>query len=251
MSKGKTIITPCEYCGALVARYFSQRKSQSFCNPKCLGQWRSFTLAPVRFWAHVEKTETCWLWKGSTFSNHYGRVQFHGQTSLAHRVAWGLTYGAIPDGLFVCHHCDHPPCVKPAYLFLGTCAENIADMQAKHRRVWAKGSETAGAKIQESDVILICALRDSMTVQALAEQFHISPRNIHAIQTGGAWKHVERPSATVRKYTKVTPTQVQEMRHLKNQKSLKEIAMQFHITVRHASDILKEVYWKGLQKGQD
>lgn len=88
----------------------------------------------TRFWAHVEKGPGCWLWTGArTWSGHgtfnVGAKKF----DRAHRVAYRLVHGAIPDGLVVCHQCDNPPCVNPAHLWLGTQGDNLRDMMAKGR----------------------------------------------------------------------------------------------------------------------
>jgi hypothetical protein len=91
-----------------------------------------------RFWAKVLRSDGCWLWSACVDEHGYGsfvRLQEDGSHRLegAHRVAWELTHGPIPDGLRVCHHCDTPPCVRPDHLFLGTQADNMADMQRKGR----------------------------------------------------------------------------------------------------------------------
>lgn len=89
-----------------------------------------------RFWRHVEKTDGCWLWIGARNHNNYGRLADStrpGHANLAHRIAWELTYGPIPDGMCVCHTCDNPPCVNPDHLWLGTHDDNMADRTAKGR----------------------------------------------------------------------------------------------------------------------
>lgn len=88
-----------------------------------------------RFWAKVDISGDCWLWSGAIYAESgYGRLSFQRKALGAHRVAWQLVNGPIPDGMLVCHRCDNPPCVRADHLFLGTQSDNIADMWAKGRR---------------------------------------------------------------------------------------------------------------------
>ena len=90
-----------------------------------------------RFWSQVRVVGECWEWQGtlSTKPNGtrgYGKIQWRGVRG-AHRLAYTLTHGPIPDGLLVMHRCDNPPCVRPDHLMLGTVNENNADRDAKGR----------------------------------------------------------------------------------------------------------------------
>jgi hypothetical protein len=100
----------------------------------------------VRFWQRVRKDQDgCWRWTGHCRrTNGYGTIRISEQSKLAHRVSWEMANGPIPDGTFVCHRCDNPPCVNPAHLFLGTVADNAADMVAKGRQ--AKGDDAGPRK---------------------------------------------------------------------------------------------------------
>lgn len=75
----------------------------------------------------------CRLWLGATDRCGYGVVAIGPHRHKAHRVAWALENGPIPDGLSVLHRCDVPACVEPGHLFLGTAADNARDMGAKGR----------------------------------------------------------------------------------------------------------------------
>ncbi len=91
-----------------------------------------------RFMDKILKTEACWFWKGKKGESGYGIVYVgNGKSRMAHRVAWELFVGPIPDGLNVLHKCDTPECVNPDCLFTGTQSDNMRDM-AKKGRSWSQ-----------------------------------------------------------------------------------------------------------------
>jgi hypothetical protein len=99
-----------------------------------------------RFWSKVERVgdNRCWEWTASRKPVGYGQftvcVDGRRINAYAHRTAWELTNGPIPGDLHVLHHCDNRGCCNPAHLWLGTPADNMADMHDKGRFVhwtWA------------------------------------------------------------------------------------------------------------------
>jgi HNH endonuclease len=86
-----------------------------------------------RFWKSADLTGECWLWTKCCAPNGYGQVWYEGKNDRAHRIAWILTYGPIPKGLFICHTCDVRHCINPEHLFLGTQSDNMIDAVTKGR----------------------------------------------------------------------------------------------------------------------
>lgn len=83
----------------------------------------------------IDPNSGCWLWTGATSGGGYGFVSRNGRRIAAHRLSYQIVNGPIADGLFICHKCDTPPCVRPDHLFAGTHTENMLDSSAK-RRHW-------------------------------------------------------------------------------------------------------------------
>lgn len=117
----------------------------------------------------------CIEWSGHKTHNGYGQRTVDGRTWKAHRYAWAQEHGPIPDGLFVCHHCDNRACVNVEHLFLGTAAQNNADKMAKGRgyfpgRPFGKLASKASPRVR-----LALALLDlDFTQKAVAEMLGIS-----------------------------------------------------------------------------
>ena len=127
---GRRRIRPIAYCRSCGVR--TSHPHSPMCRP-CYRAQR-VREANVSFWAGLDRSGDCWIWTRERYPSGYGVLTRAGLRVKAHRLAWELTYGPTPDGLLVLHHCDNPPCVRPAHLFLGTQADNVRDMDAKGRR---------------------------------------------------------------------------------------------------------------------
>jgi hypothetical protein len=88
-----------------------------------------------RLWTKIAKASKneCWPWLAHRNEHGYGTIQSGRKSLLAHRIVYELVHGPFPMPMKVLHRCDNPACCNPAHLWLGTQADNIADMNTKGR----------------------------------------------------------------------------------------------------------------------
>ena len=197
-ARSNRVTRRCVGCGiTILVRGKTKPRQGRFCSLGCFGKHRTSRKAiTARFWGNVLKTDTCWIWQGSRHRRGYGRFAVTSagvtKTRPAHRFAWEIAKGPIPRGLLVCHHCDNPACVRPGHLFLGTNADNMADMKRKARS--ARGERNKAAKLTETQVREIRRrYRFGGPVKALARQFGVCVTTIQKVARGRRWNHVGAP----------------------------------------------------------
>ena len=147
-----------------------------------------------RFWAKVDKTGNCWEWMASKIPRGYGTIKIDGKVKRAHRVAWELCNGQIPEGLHCLHSCDNTSCCNPDHLFLGTHQDNMTDMANKGRskNVPRRGEASNFSRINENVVrnIRRYYAAGAVTQQWLANVYGISRSNVGMIVTRKRWSHI-------------------------------------------------------------
>ncbi len=145
-----------------------------------------------RFWSKVDTTGDCWDWTAGCDRDGYGRFRLGRQKARAHRVAWELTYGPIPEGLCVLHHCDRPVCVRPSHLFLGTNTDNTQDRDMKGRTARQQGETNGVTKLTPAQVRWAREQYASGVSQhTIARQLGVWQMTISRCVRGECWGHLQ------------------------------------------------------------
>lgn len=152
-----------------------------------------------RFWKYVDKgtDDECWNWRGGVNYAGYGIFNIAGKHRTnhqyrAHRLAYELLIGPIPEGIVCCHTCDNRKCVNPAHIFLGTREDNQKDMSKKGRAAWGTRSPTA--RLTPRDVLEILKRAQAGESQGvIAQDYPVGRGMIGNIVRGTAWNHM-RPT---------------------------------------------------------
>ena len=166
----------------------------------------------LRFFRQIKRSTTdCWLWQGAKSQSGYGKIglccNWSKSWMMVHRLSYELFISPIPEGCYVCHHCDVPSCANPDHLFTGTALENMTDAKAKGRM--ASGARTGtythpetrrfgranpAAKLDQHAIQYIRAKysrgsrwKPGLSQRSLAIQFRVSQKTIADIVRGKTW----------------------------------------------------------------
>jgi hypothetical protein len=141
-----------------------------------------------RFWAKVDKQDTCWVWTASCNPKGYGQFLVNKVPRRAHRLSWEMHNGPIPAGMQVLHRCDNPSCVRPEHLFLGTNNDNMQDKITKGRGRAARHEKQGKARLTTRQVVEIRCLRGVISQLSIANIYDISSTAVHYIVADKTWR---------------------------------------------------------------
>lgn len=127
----------------------------------------------------------CWPWTAHRNPKGYGRLSVNGRGMMAHRLSYEIHVGPVPAGMLVCHRCDNPPCINPVHLFLGTPADNSADMAAKGRSPRVRNERSGKARLSNAQVDEMRRRRaDGETCVSIAKAFGVSAPHVSRVTRG-------------------------------------------------------------------
>ena len=133
-----------------------------------------------------EPNSGCYIWTGCLNAAGYGRFNYQGKITNAHRISWELHNNKNAEGFVIRHKCDNRTCVNPDHLIEGTQADNIKDIYERKRNRHLSGEEHPRSKLTEE---LVDRIRnDGRISRVIAESYGISRSQVSKIKSGKAWR---------------------------------------------------------------
>ena len=214
--------------------------------------------AANRFWAKVDQrgVDDCWDWKAGKDKDGYGLYNgalYGQQVRKAHRFAYMLFRGAIPEGANICHTCDNPSCVNPRHLYAGSPASNMQDKMERGRSNIPRGEDSPHARITEEVARKI--LIDPRRYDEIAAEYGVSFGTVSNIKNKHSWAHLKDAAVKVHGpgsgsghrgvSDRITPDIVRSIRM--STESLKVVAERYGISIQSVCDIRKRRSWKHVE----
>lgn len=161
---------------------------------------RNNTRISDNFFAHVDQRggeDSCWPYLRCKNKRGYGRVWVNGRCEEAHRHAYTLRVGKIPDGLCVLHSCDFPPCCNPHHLRVGTHKDNSGDRENRNRGRQPHGEGNAQSKLTTKDIIFIRRCRDIYNGPQMAKMLGVERLAISRVLRNETWGWINDDPSTL------------------------------------------------------
>lgn len=211
-----------------------------------------------RFESKVDRSDIngCHVWTGGHSNFGHGLIHLDGKRRIgAHVFAYLHFVGPIPEGLFVCHRCDNPPCVRPDHLFVGTAADNNRDRANKGRSNPAVGERSGHAKLTWDGV---AAIREryahgGIRYKDLAAQYGVDEGTIKSVIQAKSWRGKDTvdlslgtPNGERSGTSKLTWESVAEIRRLyaSGEANQEQLAQRYDVIQATISQIVRGNRWR-------
>lgn len=195
------------------------------------------------------RPDECWEWTAAINSSGYGMIGLGRRTDgtvHAHRAAFKIYVGEIPDGLDVCHTCDNRICVNPNHLYTGTRKDNMQDCVKRGRTNKPSGENHPRARLTVQDVIEIRASTKSMN--ELAAQYGVGLTTIQNVLHRKSWKCVATNQTDIHviknKRDKLTVSDVESIR--KSNATSRELSKKYGVCTSNINYIRNYKIWKNI-----
>ena len=184
----------CRTCDKRFEVYPARAATAHFCSRPCAEKGSRQDVAQ-RYWSRVDQCgspDACWPWTGRRNERGYGQIWVDGRNVVVTHLALAFDGRALPDGTICCHTCDHPWCVNPRHLFVGSHADNAADRERKQRSNPQRGEIRWNATLTDDLVreVLDRGHQPKANQTQIARDLGLRREAVKAVLAGQSWRHI-------------------------------------------------------------